>query len=130
MKETIKRAATSIFNKGGNIRKLESLGFQDLPHKMSLNQQTHKQAHYFLMTIDLPTPRMYEFKDECLRDLDIIRTRLFRIQPKESKPCTLEEELVPPSYRPDVKKLMQMDKKHREGKWKPNSGIDYYPFQR
>lgn len=97
---------------------------------MSLNQQAHRQAHYFLFTIDLSMPHMQEFKDECQRDLDIIRAKIFKILPVNTTPCTLEEELVPPSYREDVKKLMKMDKKHRASKWNANSGIDYYPFQR
>lgn len=130
LKTVLKRAAESILDKGGNLRKIESLGFMDLPHKMSLNQQTHKQAHYFLFAVDLPTLKMKEFNEECGRDLDVIRAKSYQDYPVETTPCTLEDELVPPSYRKDVKKLLKMDKRHRTNKWRPNSGIDYYPFQR
>lgn len=130
MVQTIKRATTSIFDKGGNIRKIENLGSRELPYKISLNREVQKEGNYILLTADLPTRSLKYFQEECKRDLDVIRNKTFIIVEPRVRPCTLEQELVVPSYRKHVQKLMKMDKKKRATKWQANSGLDYYPFQR
>lgn len=41
---TLKRTAGIIFDKGGIIRKLESLGTNDMPNKTSIHGSVHKKA--------------------------------------------------------------------------------------
>ena len=44
MVSTLKRTAEAIFSKGGFIRKIDNLGKQQTPYRMSANNQVHKEV--------------------------------------------------------------------------------------
>lgn len=126
----LKRTAEGIFQKGGVIRKLENLGFRDMPYKISMDRVPYRQAHYFVYTFNVPPTTLTDLNDESSRDVDIIRHRIFKIKEEETVPCTLEDECKEPAYREDVQKLLEIQKKKTKVHWEPRSGLDYYPFQR
>lgn len=84
------------------------------------------------MQFDVPPQHLEDIDEEYSRDVDIVRRRIFNIDPKD-KPieCTLHEELQPPAYRKDVKELLEIAQKKKPRKqFKYNSGLDHYPFQK
>lgn len=128
--KTLKRTAEMIFNTGGYIRKLENWGIKDLPYKISVHGHVHRQANHFCIRFDAPPRLIDNVIEECSRDIDIIRIRVFKqLIPSETE-CTLHEEMLPPPYRPSVQKLVEMAKKQNKNKhvFSYNSGLDYYPF--
>lgn len=127
---TLKRTAETIYERGGIIRKLDNLGFRDLPCKMSKDRTPYRQANQFIYTFDVPPQVLADLNEEYRRDVDIIRQVVYKIKEPEPHPCTLHTEMKEPAYREDVQKLLQLDKKKEEKRWLPQSGIDYYPFQR
>ena len=132
-KEALKRVANSIFETGGFIRKIENLGEKELPCKASSHGKVHKHASHFLFYFDVPPSSLADLSDECRRDMDIIRSHIYtKNELLKEKECTLQEELLPPAYRPSVMNLLEEAKKQRSEKYKfkYNSGLDYYPFSR
>lgn len=127
---TLKRAAEAIYDRGGIIRKLDNLGFRDLPFKMSMDRVGYRQGNQFIYTFDVPTQKLTELSEEYNRDVDIIRQSIYKIKEHEQVPCTLQDEMKVPSYREDVQKLLELNKKKEKKPWLSQSGIDYYPFQR
>ncbi|XP_028033208.1 probable 28S ribosomal protein S6, mitochondrial [Bombyx mandarina] len=133
LKTSLKRISHAIFDCGGIIRNIENLGFRPMPYKSTAHGMTHKEANYFIFKIDTPTKAVIDLKEEYKRDVDIVRQRFFKIKEEERKACTLEEELLPPAYREDVQKMIQIGKTQVNRftyKFKYNSGLDYYPFQK
>uniref|UniRef100_A0A0A9XSY9 Small ribosomal subunit protein bS6m n=2 Tax=Lygus hesperus TaxID=30085 RepID=A0A0A9XSY9_LYGHE len=130
----LKRASTSIFNQGGIIRKIDNLGARKMPYKTSNHGAVHRQAHYFVISFTAPPSKLATIESECNRDVDIIRNRIFRVNETENFECTLEDELKPPPYRPEVMKMIEdarkKEKKVGRSTFKFNTGLDYYPFQR
>jgi len=51
------------------------------------------------------------------------------LRPQEEHECTLEEELKPPAYRQDVKKMIEEGRKH-ERHFEFKTGLTYNPFGR
>lgn len=127
---TLKRTAETIFNKGGIIRKLENLGTRPLPHKMSQHGLPHRTGSYFLMQFDCATNSLVDFREEYGRDIDIIRTNIFKVEEPEPIECTLDEEMLPPAYRKEVIEMMKVSKRREKPKYDQKSGLDYYPFQK
>lgn len=97
---------------------------------MSKDRVPYREANKFLYTFDVPTSALANLTDEYTRDVDIIRHRIFRVYEPVPEPCTLEAECKEPAYREDVQKLLELGKKKEKVYWLPQSGIDYYPFQR
>ncbi|XP_031832577.1 mitochondrial ribosomal protein S6 isoform X2 [Nomia melanderi] len=129
--ETLKRVANSIFKTGGFIRKIENWGEKNLPYKISNHGTVFKQAGYFWFCFDVPPSSLKDLMDEYQRDVDIVKTTIFKtIQPKEQS-CTLQEELLPPPYRSNVAEILEKYKKTKDkSTYKMNTGFDYYPFSR
>lgn len=131
--ETLKRIANAIFETGGYIRKMENWGEKELPCKASCHGQVFRQASHFFFCFDVPPASLKELSDGYGRDIDIIRSRIYKQNPCDTgKTCTLEEELLPPAYRPSVLTLLELAKKQKNNKhqFKYNSGLNYYPFAR
>ncbi|XP_033340151.2 mitochondrial ribosomal protein S6 [Megalopta genalis] len=129
--DALKRIANSIFQTGGFIRKLEYWGDKQLPCKTSIHGKVHREAGYFFFSFDAPPISLQDLSDECNRDIDIVRSKIYK--PTQTTPppnyvCTLEEELLPPAYRPSILKLLEAKKKTKTRPFKYNSGLDYYPF--
>lgn len=132
MVASIKRTAEVIFSKGGLLRSLNNMGQRELPYRISSKGLVHKQGHFITFEFDVPPQHMEEITEEYSRDIDIIRKRVFNIDPKEEKiQCTLHEESLPPSYRKDVQELLSIaERKRPKKRFQYNSGLDYYPFQK
>ncbi|XP_041973440.1 probable 28S ribosomal protein S6, mitochondrial [Aricia agestis] len=133
LKTALTRVSHAIFDRGGIIRNIENLGFRNMPYKTSSHGLVHREANYFIFKIDTATQAVADLKEEYSRDVDIIRQRVFKAQTEESTPCTLEEELLPPAYRKEVQDMIEKGKGHMNRytfKFKYNSGLDYYPFQK
>ncbi|XP_008213719.1 probable 28S ribosomal protein S6, mitochondrial [Nasonia vitripennis] len=133
---TLKRTAESIFKKGGFIRKIDNLGKLATPYRMSANNETHKEANYFIIHFDLPPSKLATLNEECQRDIDIVKCKIYNKNEDKKIECTLHEELLPPAYRPQVQKMLAIGAKQQakkdklKHKFKFNTGLDYYPFQR
>ncbi|CAH0384129.1 unnamed protein product [Bemisia tabaci] len=133
---SLKRVSSQIFNTGGFIRKIQNIGQQPTPYKMSAEYGPHREANYFVVEFEvaphhlLPLKRIYE------RDVDIIRSNIFKVKDpaEESHSCTLDDELKPPAYRKEVQDMIAASLKVKNWKpksaWLPNTGLHYYPFQR
>ncbi|KAG7201741.1 hypothetical protein KM043_004463 [Ampulex compressa] len=127
----LKRAANTIFNTGGFIRKIENLGVQELPYKIHAHGKTHKQASQFILYFDVPPKLLKNVSYDVRYDLDVIKCMIYKQNNPGTVQCTLEEELLPAPYRKDVQELLQIAKKTKNKKeFQHNSGLDYYPFQR
>ncbi|CAG9821825.1 unnamed protein product [Phaedon cochleariae] len=130
LKTVLKRTANMIFEKGGIIRKLENLGTRDMPYKTSVHGVVYNKASYFLYEFNVPPTSIDQLLDEYGRDIDIIRRRIYKKIEPEQFECTLDDELKPPPYRKDVLALVEQSKKGDKPKFKYNTGLDYYPFQK
>ncbi|CAD7004329.1 probable 28S ribosomal protein S6, mitochondrial [Ceratitis capitata] len=126
----LKRTAESILDKGCIIRNLENLGTRALPHKISEHGVVHREGSYFTITFDSAPTKISDFMEEFGRDIDIVRRRIFKIEEPEEFQCTLHEEMLPPAYRKDVQEMIDIAKRKQKPKFKYNSGLDYYPFQK
>ncbi|KAG8225561.1 hypothetical protein J437_LFUL002078 [Ladona fulva] len=126
----LKRATTSIFDKGGIIRKIENLGFLDTPYKIKNHGMVHKQANYFVVQFDSPPTSLADLAEEYDRDVDVIRKRFYKVEPPKFVECTIADEMKPAPYRLEVQKMIEEGKSKKERKFKYNSGLNYYPFQK
>ncbi|CAK9830856.1 Probable 28S ribosomal protein S6, mitochondrial [Anthophora retusa] len=127
----LKNVANSIFETGGFIRRIENWGNQELPCKASIHGKTHTHAGHFMFCFDSPPSQVFKIQDNCRRNINIIRAEVYKeVVPEKQVQCTLEEELLPPPYRPGVQKLLEADKKQKrnKSKFEYNSGLNYYPF--
>ncbi|KAK5642699.1 hypothetical protein RI129_008866 [Pyrocoelia pectoralis] len=127
---TLKRTAQTLYNRGGIIRKLENLGTRDMPFKISSHGVVYNKASYYLFIFNSPPASIPDLLDEYERDIDIIRRKIFKQETPEFKECTLHEELQPPPYRKSVQELIAQARKLDKPKFKYNTGLDYYPFQK
>ncbi|XP_012225659.1 small ribosomal subunit protein bS6m [Linepithema humile] len=129
---TLKRTAETIFNTGGFIRKMENWGLKQLPCKIKSHQHVHREANHFLICFDAPPNQLEKIFDECNRDVDIVRLKIYKQNEPIKKECTFHKEMLPPAYRPSVQEMMKMAQKQNRNKYefKHNSGLDYYPFNR
>ncbi|XP_072941993.1 small ribosomal subunit protein bS6m [Epargyreus clarus] len=133
LKTTLKRVSHAIFNRGGIIRNIENLGFRPIPYKTSSHGVVHREANYFIFRIDTATQAVSDLKEEYSRDVDVVRQRVFKMPENTEHACTLEEELLPPAYRKEVQEMIEIGKTQVNRftyKFKYNSGLDYYPFQK
>ncbi|XP_014289458.1 small ribosomal subunit protein bS6m [Halyomorpha halys] len=129
----LKRTANSIFDCGGFIRSIENLGRRPMPFKTSIHGVVHREANYFILLFDAPPSKLDALKHEYNRDVDIIRSKIYKVQPEDSNhECNIQEEMKPAPYRSEVIKMMEEIKKkeERRPKFKYNTGFDYYPFQK
>lgn len=108
------------------------MGQRELPYRISSKGLVHKQGHFITFEFDVPPQHLEEITEEYSRDIDIIRKRVFNIDPSNEKiQCTLHEESLPPAYRKDVQELLSIaERKRPKKRFQYNSGLDYYPFQK
>ncbi|OWR48623.1 small ribosomal subunit protein bS6m [Danaus plexippus] len=133
LKTTLTRVSHAVFNRGGIIRNIENLGFRPIPYKTSAHGLVHREANYFIFKLDTATKAVADLREEYSRDVDIVRQRFYKVQTDEQPACTLEEEMLPPAYREEVQKMIEVGKTQVNRftyKFKYNSGLDYYPFQK
>ncbi|OAD59717.1 putative 28S ribosomal protein S6, mitochondrial [Eufriesea mexicana] len=128
----LKTVANSIFETGGFIRKIENWGTKELPCKSVAHGKTHTHANHFMICFDISPSQVSKIDDDCKRNISVIRAKIFKPSESTKQECTLHEELLPPSYRPKLQKLLEEARKRKgaENKFKYNSSLDYYPFMR
>ncbi|XP_067613659.1 small ribosomal subunit protein bS6m [Eurosta solidaginis] len=126
----LKRTAGTILDNGCIIRKLENLGTRTLPYKIREHGVVHREGNYFTIFFDAAPTKISDFMEEFGRDIDIIRRRIYKIEEPEEFECTLHDELLPPAYRTEVQEMIAIAKRKQKPKFKYNSGLDYYPFQK
>lgn len=85
---------------------------------------------YYLFQFNVPPFSIQEILEEYGRDIDIIRRRIFKKNEPIKEDCSLHKELLPAPYRKDVEELIREAKRYDKPKFKYNSGLDYYPFQK
>ncbi|XP_067013524.1 small ribosomal subunit protein bS6m [Anabrus simplex] len=127
---TLRRTADAIFEKGGIIRQINNLGTRELPFKMSAHGMVHKKGSYFMFQFDVPPSSLGDLAERYGRDVDIIKRRIYKVEEEPEFECTLEEEMRPPAYRKEVQEMMAIGEKKHRPRFKYNSGLDYYPFQK
>ncbi|GLG98470.1 hypothetical protein R5R35_014454 [Gryllus longicercus] len=127
---TLKRTAGIIFDQGGIIRRLDSLGTKDLPYRISSHGAVHRRASQFIIEFVVPPSSIKILKDEFERDIDVVRSRIYKVEELTPVECTLHEEILPPAYRKDVQEMVELAKKKFKPKFKNNTGLSYYPFQK
>lgn len=71
-----------------------------------------------------------DLKEEYTRDVDILRKDIFKKEAPVAFKCTLESELKPPAYRPEVIEMMEIAAKKTKEKYPHKTGLKYYPFQK
>ncbi|CAH1403092.1 unnamed protein product [Nezara viridula] len=133
MVSILKRTANAIFDCGGIIRSIENLGKRAMPYKTSSHGAVHREANYFVLMFDAPPSKLEDLKRDYNRDVDIIRSRIFKVQPQDTNhECNIQEEMKPAPYRSEVIKLIEeiKRKEEKQTKFKYNTGFDYYPFQK
>ena len=132
--DALKRAATHIYTSGGYIRRMESLGHRELPNKKKKNMEWHSEGTYFIMEADLTVKSIDKIKDEYGRDEAIIQKTIMSKELEVDLVCpkNLDQELLPPSERPSVKKLLEEGRRPPRFRkiWDPRTGLDYYPFRK
>lgn len=98
--QCLKRTATKIFETGGFIRRIDNLGTEDTPWKISSHDAIHKKASYFIVEFDAPSSQLEPFNNYLSRDIDIIKRTIFKVPEVQPQPaCTLSDEIKPPAYR-------------------------------
>lgn len=89
---------------------------------------------YFLFEFDSPPSTIADLYEFYGRDIDIVRRRIYKLpEPMEEQieECTLHDEIQPPAYRKSVQEMIALGQKQaNKNKFKYNSGLDYYPFQK
>ena len=69
--------------------------------------------------------------EEADLDVDIIRSKILKIQENEPFECTLDGDLKPAPYRESVQQLIYLAKKSSKTKpFQAKSGLDFFPFQK
>jgi len=106
MVSTMKRTCEMIMANKGYIESIQFLGTRALPLKIHKYGQAFNRGSYFIINYHTPYTARDDIKDNCKRDVDIIRETIF---PKESAQefiCSLHDEIKPPAYRADVAKMI------------------------
>lgn len=83
-----------------------------------------------VITFDAPPNCLDDLKEEYMRDVDILRRAIFKKEDPEPFECTLETELKPPAYRPEVIKMMEIAARGQKERYPQRTGLKYYPFQK
>lgn len=130
-KAAVKRSADQIFDRGGFIRKIDYLGFNKLPYKISKNRLPYREAEQIVLKFDVSSQVRDDLDEEVNLDVDVVRCKIIPVAEQKEFKCTLETEMQPVSYREDVKQLLKLQQdKGKKKKWLPQMGVEYYPFQR
>ncbi|XP_045110098.1 probable 28S ribosomal protein S6, mitochondrial [Portunus trituberculatus] len=128
----VKRVAESILDEGGFVSKIESLGARELPYRMRAHGQLHSKGSYFLLDFVAPPVKIYDIKDNCKRDVDLIRPMVFSKEEPSTITCTLHEEIKPPAYRSEVQKMVEEAKQripiNKRRRFKLVTSVGYNPF--
>lgn len=109
--ECLKRTANLIWTNDGVIRKLDFLGYKKLPFQARGGDEgaRYSEANYFLYHCSLAQDSIRPLRPELKLDRDVLRAT-FNVANETVVPedyeCTLEEELLPPFFRPSVQPLI------------------------
>lgn len=110
--ECLKRTAESIWKENGSLKRIEYLGFKNLPYKGIKEgiDTKFKEGSLFLYTVSLNTDKRLKIKPEVKLDLDIVKAT-WTLTDSQTLPedyeCTLDEECRIPIERPSLKPLLK-----------------------
>lgn len=124
----MKRTAGHIFDRGGFIRKIDYLGFNPLPYKISKNRIPYRHAEQIILKCDVGAQIKNDLLEETNLDVDVIRCKMFELEIPKPVVCNLKEDMIPVTYRKDVKKLLELQEKKKKVRWAPQMGLQYNPF--
>lgn len=124
----MKRTAGLIFDRGGFIRKIDYLGSNPLPYKISKNRTPYRHAEQIIFKCDVSAQIKNDLLEETNLDVDVIRCKLFELHAPQPVVCNLEEDLKPVAYRKDVKKILELQEKKKKVYWAAQTGLPYNPF--
>ncbi|KAF4518355.1 hypothetical protein B566_EDAN007082 [Ephemera danica] len=127
---TLKRTAHEILDRGGFLRQVENLGTRATPHKMEAHGQVHREASYYRLEFEAPPQLVTQLPDVLCRDVDVLRSRIYKLRLPLQQECTIFEETKPPAYRPEVQQMIEIGKRKVKKRFNPNTGLPVTPFQR
>lgn len=110
--ECLKRTANLVWKENGALKKIEYLGHSKLPYRCRRknSDEIFNEGNYFLYQVSLNSSKLPIIRPELSLDLDIIKSTWNQIgvdDIPEDYQCTLEEELLIPSFRPSVQPLLR-----------------------
>ncbi|KAH7727836.1 Protein MRPS-6 [Aphelenchoides avenae] len=110
----LKRAVTVFLDHGAVVRKLESGGHRDLPHRR-IAKQTKEHVYtsnYFMIDTWMPLQKLQDARKILQNDLDFVHVASVSDHELSQPPkeCNLEELLKPPTERAAVKELRDNQK--------------------
>ncbi|XP_047124538.1 small ribosomal subunit protein bS6m [Hydra vulgaris] len=86
LKIVLQRTAANLFQQEAIIRKIESMGQQELPYRMKSNSVWHTHGNYFLFDAYIKLDKLPFIRKELSFDSDIIRQTFIK------KLCDFDEE--------------------------------------
>lgn len=116
MIECVRRVGSDILQNRGILRKIEFLGCNKLPTRLpdKVNPRDLKmrasESNFFVLHFDSSSEYSADLAMNKLKvDSEIVRHSVRRKESSlsDAYECTLHEEMLPPSYRPSVQKLIQ-----------------------
>ncbi|XP_034252865.1 probable 28S ribosomal protein S6, mitochondrial [Thrips palmi] len=131
--QALKTTANLIFQEGGIIRKLNNMGLNPTPYRMTSHGQKIKQANYFLYEFDIPAASVAKLREDLGKYDSIVRRSIYSpVTPIKPVDCQLEDEMQIAPFRKDVQEMLKRAKKLEEEKQrrkvKPNHNLPFNPF--
>ena len=87
LRTILHRTATNLFEQGAIIRKIESMGQQELPYRMKSNAVWHTHGNYFLFDAYIKLDKLQFIRKELSFDSDVIKQTFVK------KNCDFDEEI-------------------------------------
>ncbi|RWS27242.1 putative 28S ribosomal protein S6-like protein [Leptotrombidium deliense] len=120
--ECCKRLGSDLLDSDAVIRKIEYLGSKKLPYRMAnhyKNPTRHSFGNFFVYHIDMKPDKAVKLRSQYQLDSDIVRAMVMVKEQKveDDYKCTLEAEMLPPSYRESVQSIMKKPKPERVPRW-------------
>lgn len=109
--DCLKRTANLLWKEDAVLRRLEYLGLKKLPYLARGEEERSRfsEGNYFIYHLSVPYSRLRLIRPELVLDNDLLRFSFYNTNESvlpEDYECTLEEELLPPAYRPSVQPLI------------------------
>ncbi|KAF4518354.1 hypothetical protein B566_EDAN007081 [Ephemera danica] len=85
---------------------------------------------YYRLEFEAPPQLVTQIPDVLCRDVDVLRSRIYKLRLPVQQECTIFEETKPPAYRPEVQQMIEIGKRKVKKRFNPNTGLPVTPFQR
>ncbi|KAL4233454.1 28S ribosomal protein S6 [Mactra antiquata] len=87
MKNVLKGACQSIFHNGGVVKKMENLGYRELPHPMKSHTQKFTHGNYFCIQFNSSTDAMAKISKSYNDYDDVLRHGIVKNEVEPRRPC-------------------------------------------